>query len=59
MVNEFPEVVSEDLLRVSLEWEINFGIDLVPDIQPISTTTYRMALVEHKILKKKLKDFLD
>ena len=36
VVCEFPEVILEDLLRVPLEREINFGVDLFLDTQPIS-----------------------
>ena len=36
VVCEFPEVFYKDLPRVPPKREINFGIDLVPDTQPIS-----------------------
>ncbi|KAH0725485.1 hypothetical protein KY284_001350 [Solanum tuberosum] len=36
MVNEFPKVFPEDLPKVPLKREIDFGIDLLPDTQPIS-----------------------
>ncbi|WMV18926.1 hypothetical protein MTR67_012311 [Solanum verrucosum] len=39
--------------------EIDFGIDLLPDTQPISIPPYRMAPTELKELKEKLKDLLD
>ena len=35
LVCEFPEVFPEDLPRVPYEREINFGIDLLLDTQPI------------------------
>ncbi|WMV49741.1 hypothetical protein MTR67_043126 [Solanum verrucosum] len=35
VVNDFPEVYREDLPEVPLEREIDFGIDLVLDTQPI------------------------
>ncbi|KAH0661218.1 hypothetical protein KY284_026149 [Solanum tuberosum] len=57
--NEFPEVFLQDLPRVPPEREINFGIDLLPDTQPISIPPYRMAPAELKELKEQLKDLLD
>ncbi|WMV43384.1 hypothetical protein MTR67_036769 [Solanum verrucosum] len=59
VVNEFPEVFPEDLPGVPPEREINFGIDLLPDTQPISIPPYRMAPAELKELKEQLKDLLD
>ncbi|WMV07858.1 hypothetical protein MTR67_001243, partial [Solanum verrucosum] len=59
MVNDFPEVFPEDLPGVPLEREIDFGIDLLPDTQPVSIPPYRMAPAELKELKEQLKDLLD
>ncbi|KAH0633421.1 hypothetical protein KY284_036207 [Solanum tuberosum] len=59
VVNEFPKVFPEDLPRVIHEREIDFGIDLLPDTQPISILPYRMAPTELKELKEQLKDLLD
>lgn len=39
--------------------EIEFGIDLLSDIQPIFIPPYRMALAELKDLKEQLKYLLD
>ncbi|WMV24573.1 hypothetical protein MTR67_017958 [Solanum verrucosum] len=39
--------------------EIDFGIDLLPDTQPISIPPYRIAPTELKELKEQLKDLLD
>ena len=58
VVCEFPEVFPKDLLGVPPEREIDCGIDLLPDTQPIFIPTYRMDPVELKELKK-LKDLLD
>ena len=49
----------EDLPGIPPEREIEFGIDLLPDTQPISIPPYRMAPAELKELKEQLKDFLD
>ena len=39
--------------------KIDFGIDLLPDTQPISIPPYKMAPAELKKLKDQLKDLLD
>ncbi|KAF3637893.1 RNA-directed DNA polymerase -like protein [Capsicum annuum] len=39
--------------------DIDFDIDLLPDTQPISILPYKMAPVELKELKEKLRDLLD
>ncbi|MCF7184034.1 hypothetical protein L3H42_11085, partial [Corynebacterium sp. MC-13] len=43
IVNEFVEVFLEDLPGVPLDREIDFGIDVLLDTQPISIPPYRMA----------------
>jgi len=53
------EVFPEDLPKVPLEREIDLGIDLLPDTQPIPIPPYKMALAELKELKEQLKDLLD
>ena len=59
VVCEFPEVFPQDLLRVPPEREIDFGIDILLDTQPISIPPYKMALAELKKLKEQLKDLID
>ena len=44
---------------VTPEREIDFGIDLLLDTQPISIPPYKMAPAELKKLKDQLKDLLD
>ncbi|WMV58402.1 hypothetical protein MTR67_051787 [Solanum verrucosum] len=56
VVNEFPEVFPDDLPGIPPEWEIDFGIYLLSDTQPISIPPYRMALAE---LIEQLKDLLE
>ena len=58
-MNEFPEVFPEDLPGVPPDKEIDFGIDVLPETQPISIPPYRMAPAELKELKEQLKDLLD
>ncbi|WMV51235.1 hypothetical protein MTR67_044620 [Solanum verrucosum] len=55
VVNEFPK----DIPGVLPERVIDFGIDLLPDTQPISIHPYRMAAAELKEFKEHLKDLLD
>ncbi|KAH0669578.1 hypothetical protein KY285_023739 [Solanum tuberosum] len=59
VVNEFLDVFREDLPCVPPEREIDLGIDLLPDTQPISIPPYRMAPAELKELKEQLKDLLE
>ncbi|WMV25939.1 hypothetical protein MTR67_019324 [Solanum verrucosum] len=59
VVNEFPEVFPNDLPVVPSEREIDFGIDLLPDTQPIFFPPYHMASAELKELKEQLKDLWD
>ena len=44
-------VFPDDLPGIPPEREIDFGIDLLTDIQPISIPPYRMASAELKELK--------
>ena len=48
VICEFPEVSPEDIPGVPPEREIDFGIDILPDTQPISIPLYRMAPAELK-----------
>ena len=46
----------KDIPRVPPEREIDFGIDILPDTQPIDIPPYKMATAELKELKEYLKD---
>ena len=59
MVNEFVDVFPEELPGLPPEQEVDFGIDLLPDTQPISIPPYRMAPAELRELKEQLKDLLE
>ncbi|KAH0649063.1 hypothetical protein KY285_034311 [Solanum tuberosum] len=59
VVNELLDVFPQDLPGVPPEREIDLGIDLLPDTQPISIPSYRMAPAELKELKEQLKDLLE
>jgi len=52
VVNEFPDVFPEDLPGLPPEREIEFGIDVIPDTQPISIPPYGMAPAEIRELKE-------
>ncbi|WMV41749.1 hypothetical protein MTR67_035134 [Solanum verrucosum] len=58
IVNEFLETFLDYLPGIPPERKINFGIDLLPDTQPIYVPLYRMALAELKECKEKLKDWI-
>ena len=45
MVNEFPYVFPDDLPGLPPDREVEFTIELVPRVAPISISPYRMAPV--------------
>ena len=59
VVREFPNVFPEDLLRIPIDREIEFSIDLLAGTSPISKAPYRMAPIELKELKEQLQELLD
>ena len=59
VVNEFPEVFLNELPSIPPKREIDFGIDFIPDTNPISIRCYRMAPAKLKELKAQLMDLLD
>lgn len=58
VVRDFSDVFLDDLPRLPLEREINFAIDLVSRIIPISFPPYCMALVELRKLKIQLQELI-
>ena len=50
VVNEIPDVFSDDLLGLSPDREVEFAIEFIPGEAPISISLYRMAPVELKEL---------
>ncbi|XP_071928152.1 uncharacterized protein [Coffea arabica] len=54
VVKEFSDVFPEELKTLSPEREVEFKIELVPGMAPISKTPYRMAPAELKELKIQL-----
>ncbi|XP_042950215.1 uncharacterized protein LOC122282323 [Carya illinoinensis] len=59
IVSDYPKVFLEDLPGLLPEREVEFAIDLVPGIAPLSKAPYRMALSELAELKKQLQDLFD
>jgi hypothetical protein len=56
---EFPDVFLEELPRMLPDRDVEFIIDLLPRIAPISKRPYRMSVDELKELKKQLKELQD
>ncbi|XP_074337385.1 uncharacterized protein LOC141674573 [Apium graveolens] len=52
IVREFPDIFPDEFPGFPPDCEIEFSIDLVPGAEPISKSSYRMALVEMKELAK-------
>lgn len=53
------EVILNDHQGISVEQEMDFGIDLLRDTNPISVSPYRMASSRLKEFKFQLKDCID
>jgi hypothetical protein len=58
MVKEFPGIFLAKLTSLPSSQEVEFTIDLVSGVEPISKTPYRMAPTELKELKEQLKELL-
>ena len=59
IVREFSDVFLEDLLRLPLDRNMEFGIDLLPKSALISIPLYKMAPIKLKELKTQLQDLVD
>ncbi|KAA3457096.1 DNA/RNA polymerases superfamily protein [Gossypium australe] len=59
IVCEYKDVSLEELPRLPLVREIEFGIELAPGTAPISVAPYRMALTELKEFKAQLQGLTD
>ena len=46
IAREYVDVFSDDLPGLPPDWEVEFGIDLVPGTAPIAKQAYRMAPTE-------------
>jgi len=54
VVQEFMDVFSDEILGLPPKREIEFAIDLIPGVDPVSIYPYRMAATELDELKKQL-----
>ena len=59
VVKEFSDVFPKDLPGIPIDREIEFSIDVLPEISPILKVPYRMALTELKELNEQLQELLD
>ncbi|KAA3461825.1 DNA/RNA polymerases superfamily protein [Gossypium australe] len=59
VVCEFSDVFPEELPGLPPIWEVEFGINLLPDTTPISIAPYSMATIELKELKSQLQELTD
>ncbi|XP_050918776.1 uncharacterized protein LOC127136230 [Lathyrus oleraceus] len=59
VVRDFPEVFSDEVSDLPPKHEVEFTIDLIPGISPVSMASYRMSPSELKELKSQLEDLLD
>jgi hypothetical protein len=58
VVNEFPDVFSEDLPGMPPDRDIEFSIELIPGTAPISKRPYRMDVKDLAELKKQIEELL-
>ena len=58
IVREYPDVFPDDILEFPPEREIEFSIELVPGMGPISIAPYRMSPIELSKLKGQLEELL-
>ncbi|KAL0307468.1 UNVERIFIED_CONTAM: hypothetical protein Sangu_3028900 [Sesamum angustifolium] len=58
VVRDFPKVLPNDLPGLPPHREVDFTIEILPGVAPISITPYRMASVELQDLKKQLEELL-
>nr|GEU95164.1 retrotransposon protein, putative, Ty3-gypsy subclass [Tanacetum cinerariifolium] len=59
VVQDFSDVFSKELLGISPEREVEFGIELILGTQPISKASYCMDPIELKELREQLQELLD
>ncbi|KAL0291142.1 UNVERIFIED_CONTAM: Transposon Tf2-12 polyprotein [Sesamum calycinum] len=59
VVRDFPEVFPDNLPGLPPHREVDFTIETLPGVAPISIAPYRMAPVELQELKKQLEELLE
>jgi len=58
VVDEYPDVFPDEVTGLPPSRDVDFTIDLVPGVRPVSMTPYRMAPAELAELKKQIEDLL-
>ncbi|XP_061356842.1 uncharacterized protein LOC133301240 [Gastrolobium bilobum] len=58
IVNEFVEVFPDEIPQIPPHREIEFPIELLPGVGPVSIAPYRMSPLELRELKKQLEELL-
>ena len=59
VLQEFRDVFPDEIPRLSPKWNIDFTIELVPGVAPVSKTPYRMSTPEMLELKMQLQELLE
>ena len=59
VVCEYVDVFPDELPGLPSHRDVDFGVELHPDISPISMTPYRMAPIELQELRVQLQELLD
>nr|KYP36184.1 Transposon Ty3-G Gag-Pol polyprotein [Cajanus cajan] len=59
VVRDFLEVFPDDVLGLPPKRELEFSIDLIPGVGPVSISPYRMAPAELSELKKQVEELLE
>ena len=59
VVSEFVDVFPDELPNLHLHRDVEFGIDLVPDVTPISKVSYRLSPTELRELKQQLQELTE
>ncbi|GJY40814.1 hypothetical protein Tco_0428084 [Tanacetum coccineum] len=59
IVRDFPEVFPEDLPGLPPSRQVEFQIDLVPDVAPITRSPYRLAPLKMQELSSQLQELSD
>jgi hypothetical protein len=58
IVRDFPEIFPEDIESLPPEREVEFSIELVPGVGPVSQAPYRMAPLELAEVKRQVEELL-
>ena len=59
VVEKFPDVFPVDVLGYPPKREVEFSIDLVPEVEPMSISPYHMAIAKLAKLKKQIEELLE